>query len=112
MIKFVLKWLVNSAIVVSLLVYYSDATFFSAALAATGLSVVAYLIGDQVLLRRTNNTVATVADFMLAAIYLGALAYYLDWQLSIGEIIFIAFLIGLAEWVLHRFLFDEELKIS
>lgn len=112
MIKFLLKWLVNGAVVISLLLYYSNASFWSAAIAATGLTVIAYFLGDQMLLRSTNNMAATVADFLLAAIYLGALSYFLDWWLSMGETLFIALLVGVAEWVLHRFVFNEKLRLA
>lgn len=112
MIKFLLKWLVNGAVVVSLLLYYSDASFWGAIIAATALTVIAYLLGDQLILRMTNNIVATVADFLLAAIFLGALSYILDWQLSMGETLLIAFMVGIAEWVLHRFVFHEELRLA
>lgn len=112
MIKFLLKWVVNGAVVFPLLIYYTNVSFWSAAIAATGLTVIAYLLGDQLLLRITNNMVAAIADFLLAAIYLYVLAYKLDWQLSMGELFLFAFLIGLAEWVLHRYLFNEKLKIT
>lgn len=112
MIKLLLKWLVNGVIVVSLLMYYSDATFWNAAFAATGLALIAYLLGDQLLLRTTNNGIATVCDFLLAVVYLGALSYLFDWQLSWSEAIFAAFLIGIAEWVLHRYVFNEESRAA
>ncbi|MGM0881313.1 MAG: DUF2512 family protein [Bacillota bacterium] len=111
MIKLLLKWLVNGAIVVSSLMYYSTTTFVNAAIAATVLTIIAYFVGDQFLLRRTNNLIATVCDFLLAVVYLGALSYVFDWQLSWGEAFYIAFLVGVAEWVLHRFVFNEELSV-
>jgi hypothetical protein len=112
MLKFILKWLVNGAIVVALLLYYTDIGFWNAALAATGLTVVSYLIGDQFLLRTTNNFFAALCDIVLAAIYLAVLSYGFSWDLSWGETAFIAFLIGVAEWVLHRFLFNEEFRVA
>lgn len=111
MIKFLLKWMVNGAIVVALMMYYSDTTFWNAAIAATGLTVIAYLIGDLLILRGTNNMITTICDFLLAAVYLGALSYVFDWNLSWGEAFFAAFLIGLAEWVLHRYVFSGELRV-
>lgn len=109
MLKFILKWLVNGAIVVSLLLYYTEIGFWSAAIAATGLTLVSYLIGDQFLLRTTNNFFASLCDVALTAIYLGVVSYGFDWDLSWGEIAFVSVLMGVAEYVLHRFLFNEEL---
>lgn len=110
MIKFLLKWLVNGVIVIALLLYYTDTTFWNAAFAATGLTVIAYLIGDQLILRNTNNIIAAVSDFLLSVLYLVALSYVFNWELTWGESIFIALLIGIAEWVLHRYVFNEELR--
>jgi hypothetical protein len=112
MLKFLLKWIVNGAIVAVFLLYYTEVGFWNAALAATGLTLVSYLIGDQFLLRTTNNFFAALCDMVLAAIYLAVLAYGFDWSLSWGETAFISVLFGVAEWVLHRFLFNEELKAA
>ncbi|MDQ0116204.1 DUF2512 family protein [Paenibacillus harenae] len=112
MIKFLLKWLINGAIVVAFLTYYADATFWNAAIAATALTVIAYLVGDQFILRTTNNLFATICDFLLAVVYFGALSYVFDWELSWGETFFLAVLIGVAEWVFHRYVFNEELRVS
>lgn len=108
MSKFVFKWLVNGAIVIALLMYYTEATLTEAALAATGLTVIAYLIGDQLILRKTNNTVATVADFCLAMAYLVVVADYLDWNLSMSEAFFISLMLAVFEFVFHRYMLREE----
>lgn len=112
MLKFILKWLVNGAVVVALLLYYTEIGFWQAAFAATGLTVVSYLIGDQFLLRTTNNFFAALCDVVLAAIYLAVLSYGFDWDLSWGETAFISVLLGVAEWVLHRFVFNEEFRVA
>lgn len=106
--KFVLKWLINGAIVVAFLMYYSDATFWQAAIAATGLTILSYLIGDQLILRATNNFLATICDFALAALYFLVLTYMMDWTLSMGETLFLALLVGVAEWILHRYIFHDK----
>lgn len=111
MVKFLLKWLINGAIVVALLLYYSEATFWGAVCAATALTVIAYVIGDQLLLRATNNLFATISDFLLAAVYLYAVAYMFNWTLSMGEIVTISLILGIAEWFLHRYVFNEELEV-
>ncbi|MCR2804092.1 YndM family protein [Paenibacillus soyae] len=111
MLKFLLKYIVNGAIVAVLLLYYTEISFWSAVLTATGLTVLAYLIGDQIILRATNNWFATACDIGLAAGYLGILSYFYDWELSLGETLFIAALIGVAEWFLHRHVFREELQV-
>ncbi|HUC92317.1 MAG TPA: DUF2512 family protein [Paenibacillus sp.] len=112
MLKLLLKWLLNGAIVVAFLIYYADIPFWSADLAATGLTFIAYIIGDQVLLRHTNNIIATLADFMLAAVYITVLSSFLNWRQSWAEMLFISGIVALSEWVLHRYVFNEKLQIA
>ncbi|MEK3883617.1 DUF2512 family protein [Paenibacillus sp. PL2-23] len=111
MLKFLLKFLVNGLIVATYLYYYTEISYWSAVVVATGLVVLAYLIGDQIILRATNNAFATVCDVVLAAGYLGLLSYLYDWSLSLGETVMIALTLGLAEWLMHRFLFQEEIRV-
>nr|WP_236841425.1 DUF2512 family protein [Brevibacillus formosus] len=64
---------------------FTNATFMSAPIAALGLTIIAYLIGDQLILRATNNVTATIADALIAAFYLWAVANMLIWDLSMGN---------------------------
>lgn len=108
--KFVLKWIVNGAIVVALLMYYSNVTVWNAVILATLLTIAAYFIGDQFILRTTNNLVATVVDFILAYGVLWLAADQMDWDLNHTEILTISVIIGIAEWFLHRYVFQTEFK--
>lgn len=110
--KFLMKWLLNGVIVVTLLMMYADVTFLTAAITATGLTIIAYILGDQLVLRATNNTIATLADAVLAFILLWIAAETLDWSLSVGEILVITAILGIAEWVLHRYVFPSRLAVS
>ncbi|GFN31766.1 DUF2512 family protein [Paenibacillus xylaniclasticus] len=112
MIKFVLKWIVIGAIVVSLLMYYADVSFTSAAITATALTIIAYLVGDQLVLRLTNNTVATIVDAILAYAFLWFVADRMDWDLSSGEILVMTVIIGIAEWFIHRYILREQLSVK
>lgn len=111
MLKFLLKYILNGAIVVVLMLYYTEITFWGAVAAATGLTVLAYFIGDQLILRGTNNFFATVCDFVMAAGYLWLLSYFFDWSLSFGELLIISLILGVAEWFLHRHVFREEIRV-
>ncbi|WP_211237868.1 hypothetical protein [Cohnella panacarvi] len=42
-----MKWLVNGAIVVNLLVFYADVSFINAAITATALTIIAYFIATN-----------------------------------------------------------------
>lgn len=112
MMKFVLKWLINGVIVVTLLMYYADVSLINAAITASALSVIAYFVGDQMILRATNNTVATLADAVLAFMLLWIAALMMNWNLSFGEILVITAILGVAEWVIHRYVFESRLAVS
>lgn len=109
--KFILKWLVNGAIIVSLLVYYAHASYWSAAVMATVLTIILYFAVDQLVLRFTNDTVAAVVDGILAYGFLWLAARRMDWDLSSGELWVIAVCFGIAEWVIHRYVMHDELTV-
>lgn len=107
--KFVLKWILNGVIVVLLLMYYTNINFLNACITATALTLVAYFVGDQLILRATNNTIATLCDFVLAYGVLWMAADSMRLDLGTGEILIISFVLAVAEWVLHRYVFQPRL---
>jgi len=104
-LKFFVKWLINGVIVVTMLMYYADVSFINAAITATVLTIIAYVIGDQLILRASNNMVATISDAVLAFVFFWVAAVIMNWRLDLTEIFFIALMLGVAEWILHRYLF-------
>jgi hypothetical protein len=68
------------------------------------LTVVAYLLGDLVILRRTTNIIATIADFGLAFVLLWLVGTYMinggvNWFMAS---LVSAIVIGVLEAVFHR----------
>ncbi|MFP3392399.1 DUF2512 family protein [Brevibacillus sp. SIMBA_040] len=102
--RFLIKVIINGVIVVGSLLAFTNATWLSAIVTALGLTVIAYLIGDQLILRATNNVTATIADAVIAAVYLWAVASMLNWDLSFGELFVTVVLLGVAELFYHRYL--------
>jgi len=102
--KLLMKILFNGIVVVPMLMWFAGATFATSSLAAIGLSVLAFLIGDQMILRASNNLVATLADAGLAFAYLWMVAFVFNWDLNFGEIITIVAALGVVEWFFHRYL--------
>ncbi|MFD0714134.1 DUF2512 family protein [Paenibacillus sp. GCM10027626] len=84
--------------------WLTNATFWEAALASLVLSVIAYYAGDQLVLRSTNNTVATLADAVLVFVYFWVVAYFLNWDLSIGGLLIITAVLGVIEVFFHRYI--------
>lgn len=65
--KLLVKLLVHGVMITAILVGLSNATFASAVIAAMGIGIVAYLVGDLLILPRTNNMMATIGDVGLVA---------------------------------------------
>lgn len=100
--RFLRKLLMNGIVGVPLLMWFTEATLWSSVIAVFVLSVIAYILGDQMILRMSNNTVATVADAGLTFIYFWLVADWMDWSLTIGELSVITLAIGVVEFIYHR----------
>lgn len=83
-----------------------------AAITATALTLIAYVIGDQLILRRTNVGIATIADAVLAYVVLWAAGSMMNWDLSAGEILVMSLILGVAEWFFHRYVFQVKLSVQ
>ncbi|MFZ5633411.1 MAG: DUF2512 family protein [Bacillota bacterium] len=69
------------------------------------LSALAYAIGDLMILPMSNNTVATAADIIIAAlVYWAGVSAFGGIGLSVWEILFFAVVVGVSEWFLHKYL--------
>jgi hypothetical protein len=100
--KFLRKSLMNGIVIIPLVLWFTEATFFASLITALALSTIAYLIGDQVILRMSNNMVATLADAGLAFAFLWVVAIYTGWSLTVGEMFIIVALLSVVEWIFHR----------
>lgn len=69
------------------------------------ISIVAYVLGDLVILPASNNTVATVSDIIVAALlYWSGIRLLGGRGLSAGELVFFGVLVGVSEWFLHKYI--------
>lgn len=102
--KFGVKLVLNGIILVPLLLWFTDASFLAILLASVILCIISYIVGDQMILRATNNTVATIADAILAFIYFWVISVSANWGLSMTELILLVVALGAVEAVFHRML--------
>jgi len=102
MMRFLSKLLMNAIVVVPLLMWFTEATFLGALLTALVLSALAYVVGDQLILRMSNNTIATIADALLTFLFLWIVASFSDWSLSFTELLIITAAVGVVEMIFHR----------
>ncbi|KIL41184.1 hypothetical protein SD70_09180 [Gordoniibacillus kamchatkensis] len=102
------KALWNGIVTVPLLLWFSPETSVTGALVASlALTVVSYIVGDQMILRSTNNVIATVCDALLAFFFVWVTAYYAKWTLSFTELCVIGIGAGVVEYFYHRYLASE-----
>ncbi|MDG0812634.1 DUF2512 family protein [Cohnella rhizosphaerae] len=109
--KFLLKWLVNGTIATTLLMYYSNASFLGSVTTATILTIIAYMVVDQIILRSTNNLIATVSDGILGYLVLWVAASTMKWTISPGEIFIVALITGIAEFFYSPLCFSGRIVI-
>lgn len=102
MMRFLMKCLMNGIIVIPLLMWLSEATFFGALLTAVILCAIAYYAGDQMVLRMSNNAVATIADVLLTFVYLWLVSLVTGWSLTFGELLLITTAVAVVEVIFHR----------
>lgn len=100
-VKF-LPWLILNYIILGIGFDFSFLTIFWITLV---LGIVAYVVGDLLILPRTNNTIATIADFLLAYVLL---YFLLDAAAEEPINLFMAALIpavagGIFEWFYHKY---------
>lgn len=105
---FLVKMLGNGAIIIGLLMLLGDATFIGALSTALTLTVISYLLGDLVVLPKTNNIIATAADAVIAFILLWGISSYSNWDHSIGDLLVITAVLGVFEYIFHSMLYRTD----
>ena len=106
--RFIIKLILNGIIVVPSLMWFAGASLLSSVMAAFVLSVIAYFLGDQMVLRFSNNLVATIADAVLAYVYFWIVSAVMNWPLSRSEILSIVVLLGVVEFIYHQYLIRHD----
>ncbi|CAM4018184.1 YndM family protein [Mesobacillus thioparans] len=97
------KFIASFALLYVILGAMYDMSFTNVLLISLLLSVVSYVIGDLFLLQKTNNTIATLADF--------ALAFMIIWvvgeSLTYGESLLLPSLISAAGIAIFEYFFHK-----
>lgn len=100
LIKFVMVAVVLEVILSML----TDLTFSEILYVSATVTVLAYVIGDLLILAASNNTIATIADAGLAAFIIYMFNYI--WELreiSLSDALIAAVVIGIGEWFFHKY---------
>jgi hypothetical protein len=97
------KFLASLVLLYVILGLMYDMSFTNVFLISLVLGLVSYLIGDLFLLPKTNNTIATLADFGLAFMII----WILGESLTYGESLLLASLISAAGVALFEYFFHK-----
>ncbi|GEL76234.1 YndM family protein [Tenuibacillus multivorans] len=101
------KFLVTLVLLYLILGFGYDVAFSNVLMISLAVTLIGYL-GDVFILPRTNNTVATVTDFILAYV----VVYFMTDMLTVGGDVFTASLISaigitICEWFYHKYVQNE-----
>jgi hypothetical protein len=103
-----IKFIVSLVLLYMILGMFYDMSFGNVFLITLVLGVASYVIGDLFILPRTNNTVATLADFGLAFM----LIWLMGESLTYGDSLFTASLISAAGVALFEYFFHKYMSNS
>lgn len=100
--RFLAKFVLQSIVIVTLLLWFTEATFWGAFFTAAALCVISYFLGDLWILPASNNTIATIADAGIALAWFWVVADYANWSLSSAELIVLVVAVAIVEAIFHR----------
>ncbi|MEC0305884.1 DUF2512 family protein [Paenibacillus lautus] len=81
-------------------------------IAALGIGVASYLVGDLLILPRTHNMIATVADAGLVLVMLWMISELANWTLEFSVILLITVLAGIFEYFFHIWLLRDHQPVK
>jgi len=99
-----IKFIVAAAVLEVILGFLTAVSYVNILLIAFAITVLSYIIGDMGILRRTNNTIATIIDFGLVL----TIILMFDALLGTSDITFFdagfaAVALAVSEWIFHRY---------
>jgi hypothetical protein len=110
---FLIKFLSSLVLLYIILGLFNGMSFGNVFLITTGLGIAAYVLGDMLILPRTNNNIATVADFLLAFMVIWLLSQTLTYGDSMfAESLMASVGVALFEYFYHQYLFKNNVVDS
>lgn len=103
-----LKFVMVAVVLEIILRLLTNVSFLNILYIALTVTIVSYLLGDLAILPRSNNTVATISDAVLAlAVILLFNVIYTTANISFLTALLAAAVLGIGEWAFHRFMSRE-----
>lgn len=105
LISIIIKFAMIAVVLELVLGVMTNLTFRDILLIALAVTGLAYLIGDLMILPASNNTMATIGDIGLAAVTIWLFNFVFDYaEISVTDALAAAVVIGLGEWIFHKFI--------
>jgi uncharacterized membrane protein len=120
-INLMIKFLMVSLVLFITLNYLTDLSLGQILFVSILVTIPAYFIGDIFILRRTNNTIATIADIGLTFVILYLANYFIDNTLNyvnnIGDIsmmdaLIASIFVGVGEWFFHKYVIRTDKTVQ
>lgn len=100
----IIKYVMIALVLAVVLSWLTDLTFSEILYIAGAVTILAYIIGDLLILPATNNTIATIADVGLALLTIYMFNYLWDnREISFTDSLIAAAVIGVGEWFFHKY---------
>lgn len=101
----IIKFLIIAVILEILLNITTDLDFYEILIISLTVTIVAYLLGDLLILPSSNNIIATISDIGLSLIIILLFNYrYVNTEISFSDALISAVVIGAGEWFFHKFM--------
>jgi membrane protein HdeD len=96
--------MMNGVVLIPLLYMLTNATLRQMLISVLLLNLLAFVLGDQWILRETNNSVATIADAAMAGLFFWFVSRYYAWDMSNTELFVVVVALAVVEWMFHKIL--------
>jgi hypothetical protein len=85
--------------------------FWQILVPAAAVTILAYIIGDILILPRSNNLAATISDLVMAFLVIFVFRYFSGYAgISVVDAVACAVFICIAEWFFHRYMASKVLE--
>lgn len=102
------KFLMVAVVLEIILSLFTNLTFGNILYISAAVTILAYIVGDLLILPASNNTIATIADIFLALATIYAFNFWGNNRyISFTSSLISAIVIGLGEWFFHKYMYNN-----
>lgn len=103
-IALIIKFTITGVILELTLRFLTSVSSMNIFLIALLFTLISYGLGDLIILNKTNNIIATIADGVLAFLILFASNYIFRYTIiSLKTVLIASVILGIEEWIYHKY---------